>query len=85
MRNETDVVTLPAYWASALINGDFSSFETDARELEAYLTQVQLLESDGWQVVGIADEEPRFTWNYDRYGGTARGGDVVDYIVIRSL
>jgi hypothetical protein len=29
---EVDTVTLPAYWASALINGDFSGLESNEAE-----------------------------------------------------
>lgn len=37
----------------------------------------------GDAVVGTTDDEPRFTSSYSQYGGTARGGDVMDYIVHR--
>lgn len=92
---EVDTITAPAFWASALVNGDLSSFdsgtrEESERETAAYNAFVNRLAKDGWSVVDVArDEEtgeaqePRFTWSYALYGGTARGGDVVDYVVHR--
>jgi len=89
MSIEIDEVTGPAYWASALVNGDFSSLDDD--EESALLEWCDRLERDGWYVVDVArDEEgemiePRFIWRYDLYGGTARGGDVCDYVVHRQV
>ena len=94
MRLEVGTVTGPAYWASALINGDDSSFdimdEDDARrEREALHAWVDDLTRDGWYVVDVArdedggPEEPSFSWLYGLYGGTASGGDVLDYVVHR--
>ena len=48
---------------------------------------VDKLAKDGWQVIDIVtdeetgeSQEPRFTWSYKLHGGTAQGGDVVDYV-----
>lgn len=85
---ETDTVTLPACWASALVNGDTSSFSLDddggVAEIAAITATELELAADGWSVVDVADDaEPWFTWNYSAYGGLASGGDVLEYTVIR--
>jgi hypothetical protein len=80
-------VTLPAYWASALVNGDYSGLDDgEAAHVEKIISD---LASDGWYVVDVKRnddseaEEARFTWCYQLYNayGDARGGDVLDYIV----
>jgi hypothetical protein len=78
MTIESDVITGPAHWAIALIGGDESGLEADeAAKLNAWCEQIK-----PWYVVGIVeDQEPYFTWSYDLYGGDAKGGDVIDYIV----
>lgn len=93
MAIETSTVTLPAYWASALVNGDTSSFSLNddggAEELAAMNTQIDALASAGWRVVDVCRDEdgdaqdPRFTWSYAVHGGTASGGDVLDYVILR--
>jgi hypothetical protein len=76
---EVDLVTGPAFLASALVNGDTSGLSPKDLEclhrFEAKLGQ--------WYVVDVAAGEPRFTWSFDLYGGDARGGDVIDYVVHR--
>jgi hypothetical protein len=87
MSIEIDIVTLPAYYASAFINGDYSGL-TDSEENLVNLLVAGLAE-DGWEIVDVArDEEgnanePRFTWSYRLYGGDANGGEVLDYVVHR--
>jgi len=84
---EVDVITGPAVWASALTNGDLSGLD-DAEEaaLDAWVSGL-----GGWYVVDVVrdedgvGDEPRFTWSYDLYGGTAKGGDVIDYVVHRAV
>jgi len=79
---DVERVTGPAYWASYLVNGDDSGLEPEEKAA-----------ADAWQakiapyyVVDVArhedgeGEDPRFTWSYDLHGGTASGGDVIDYI-----
>ena len=80
---KVDTVTAPDYWASALINGDTSGMEDDEiAAMEAWLDEL-----DGWEVVDVVRnengeaDEPRFTWSYRLYGGTANGGSVLDYVV----
>lgn len=80
---EVDRVTLPAHWASALINGDVSGLDDD--EADQARMMMHKLATDGWQVVGTHDEEPRFTWNYQVHNPHSpyKGGDVMDFIVHR--
>ena len=85
MAIEVDEITAPACWASALVNRDRSGLtDNEERELNAALERWQ---AKGWRVVDVKrnedgeGEEPRFTWYYDMYGGTARGGDVIDYVI----
>lgn len=81
MAIEVDTVTLPAYWASALVNGDFSGLTPAERDaLHASLASLQ---ARGWYVVSTTEDDSRFTWSFRLYGGTADGGDVLDYIVHR--
>ncbi len=89
MTIETDTVTLPVYWASALVNGDYSGLEDDDAE-HCRLTERELAD-DGWEIVDVArdDEgeaqELRFTWHYrlyDRYA-SCQGGEVVDYVILK--
>ncbi len=89
MAIETDAVTLPSYWASALINGDTSGMDdTEITDMEAELAA---LSRDGWSVIDVARDddgeaqEPRFTWSFNLYGGNCAGGDVLDYTIIREV
>lgn len=83
---EVNTVTLPAYWASALVNGDFSGLdEVERQRCEHAITA---LHDDGWSVVSTADDsEPRFTWSYQMYDPEAdcQGGDVLDYVAHRQV
>lgn len=77
-----DTVTLPAYWASALVNNDWSGLT----EVETVMCRAAIarLAADGWSVVStVDDDEPRFTWSYQLYCPEAdcSGGDVLDYVV----
>ncbi len=85
MTVEHDTVTLPAYWASALVNGDYSSL----KDWEIEQLDKTVADLAPWYVVDIKRndegeaEDPRFTWNYslyNRYSGYS-GGEVLDYIV----
>ena len=77
-----ETVTLPEAWASALINGDISGL--DDREIDALDSWDRA--NPGVHIVDVARDadgegaEPRFTWSYDLYGGSARGGSVLDYV-----
>ena len=76
----TRKITGAAYWASAIINGDYSGL--DAREtkvLEDWLTREL---APGESIVDC-DEEPRFSWSYALHTGDKfSGGDVLDYTVM---
>lgn len=82
MAIEVDTVTAPDYWASYLVNGDHSGLESD----EKAACDVWQEGLGDWYVVDVARDEsgeaqePRFTWSYSLYGGTASGGSVVDYV-----
>ena len=80
MTIQVDTTTGPACWASYLINGDCSGLDPiEVRACDRWLRRLGT-----WYVVDVADDEPRFSWSYDLHGGTARGGDVVDYVIHRS-
>jgi len=78
--HETDVIELPACWASALINGDYSGLDEEAARC---MTKVAELAREGFSVVDCADEA-RFT-NYQLYDTEAErtGGDVLEYTILR--
>lgn len=88
-RFEVDTVTGPACWASALINGDDSSFSLDDDGGEAELAALEAwlapLTAEGWRVVGIVEDSERFSWSFALHGGTAQGGDVVDFEILREV
>lgn len=68
---ETDVIELPAYWARALINDDYSRLSE--QEAERCMRKAAA-QREGWSVVGC------FTWHYQLYdtGAEYFGGDVID-------
>lgn len=85
--SEFETITGPAFLASALVNGDTSGLSCTelCEDYPAFLRY-----AEGYEIVGIATDpdtgesmEPWFTWNYDLYGGTARGGNVIDYIAMK--
>jgi len=84
MTIEVDTVTLPSYWASALVNGDYSSLTT----LETARLEAELAKLAPWYVVDVARDdngeayEPRFTSLYDPDSGFT-GGEVMDYVIHR--
>lgn len=86
MTIETTIVTAPAYWASAFVNGDISGL--DDSEIRAFEEFNESLAD--WHIVDVARDddgesnEPRFTWSFALYGGTACGGEVLDYVAHRS-
>ena len=92
MSVEVSEVTLPAYYATAFVNGDFSGLENAAEV--AHVEKIMAdLASDGWEIVDVKrdedgePQEPRFTWVYQMYNGfgDARGGDVLDYVVVKQM
>jgi hypothetical protein len=70
-----------------LINGDTSAFSLDADGGEAEEAALSAwlvpLIAAGWRVVGVVEDSERFTWSYSLHGGTASGGDVCEYEIIR--
>ena len=74
---EVDTITGPNYWASYLVNGDASGLTAEEKAAcDAWQASIA-----PWYVVSTGDDqEPRFTWHFRLYGGTADGGDVIDYI-----
>jgi len=69
-------MAMPAYWSSYLINGDASGLEDGEDKIaDAYLEKNHVAE------VVDAPGEGYFSWSYDLHGGTARGGELLDYTV----
>lgn len=71
-------VTGPAYWASALVNGD-----------QGGLTVEEVIQINAWRkregikcVLGTKEDSERFTWAYRLYAPECDcdGGAVLDYI-----
>lgn len=78
MAIQTDTITLPSFWACALINGDETGMgDTEVAHMDAYLATAL----DGWYVVTDVEDSERFTWSYSLYGGDAQGGEVKDFII----
>lgn len=82
--NTVETIQLPTIYASALVNGDYSSFdpENDKEEIENINKIVSALAAQGLEIVDVA-EESHFTWHYRLFGGLAAGGDVSVYTAIR--
>ena len=89
---ETDTVTAPAYWASALVNGDESSFDysDDQADYDAYKDFCEYLAQSGWRVVDVVRDkdgngrDPRFTWNGTLHHSAYSGCEVIDYVIMRN-
>jgi len=84
MTIKTTTVTLPAFLASALVNGDETGLEpNDEKVLAQVLATLKADNLEVYDVVRDADgnaDEARFTWSYRLYGGDANGGDVLDFV-----
>ena len=72
---ETVERVLPAYWAPALINRDFTGFDTDYPDADDALDAITRFMSDFTELYGNCDpvdvsEEPYFVKGHDatRYG-----------------
>lgn len=76
-------VKAPAGWASALVNGDESSFDyyNDATDRADYERFCKWLESERLCVVSTVEDEPGFTWNLPH--SSYSGGDALTYICLR--
>ena len=81
---EQDTLTLPASWASYLINGDESGM-SDAAEVARMKAAEGDLENAGWRFASC-DDEPRFTHRYRLYdpGAECTAGDVLEYMILRT-
>lgn len=82
---ETDTITAPSHWASALINGDESSFDyyNDAEDRADYERFCAWLAEHRWEVVDC-EGEGYFKHSPHVPGvGTMLSGDVLDYTVLR--
>lgn len=78
MTIETETYTLPAYWASYLINGDHSGLEdSEIQEADSFMAS---LEADGWYCVD-ASQDSDFSYSND---ATDTGGDVAEFTFHRS-
>ena len=81
MSIQVDEVTLPAYWASALVNGDESGMnDEESAQLTAWYADNPTL-----RVVDVARDadgvafDPRFA--HDICDGSQLAGDILDYVV----
>ena len=79
---DTLKITLPAYWASYIINGDGSGLEPGEKEIADRAIKREC--GDEWTIIDCS-EEARFTWSYRLYNPEAdcEGGEVLDYTAIR--
>lgn len=84
MKIETDTVTAPSHWASALINGDESNFDyyADPEDRANYERFCAWLTANRWSVCDCG--ESYFAHQpYVPGVGTMLSGDVLDYTVYR--
>jgi len=73
----TATYTLPAYWASCLINGDSSGMEeNDMADCNAFLASIP-----GWHCASCSDES-HFAHRND--SGNNLAGDVLEFTFIKS-
>ena len=87
MEHEISTITLPAAWASAIINGDYSGLDYhDPAEAQRCRERVAELRGDGWDIVDCEDEA-HFTWSYRLAdpGADCYGGDVLEYAMVRRI
>ena len=67
--------TLPAFWASYLVNGDPSGMsDREIRACDAYMARCP------GSIVDVG--EPYFSWSFDLNGGDAKGGDLAEYTAL---
>lgn len=76
---ETDTIVLPAFLASALINGDVSGIEDSPDDMAMLRAVEGMLTRRGWSVVSC-EGEPYFA----RYPAwlSSLSGDVLEYTVL---
>jgi hypothetical protein len=76
-RRESDSITFPAYWASALINGDYSGMD-EAESAQCKRAEKKLA-LQGWSVVSVGDSY--FTNSYA--SDSPFSGDVADFTIVK--
>ena len=81
MKREFIEVSAPAHLASFLINGEADGVSAeDVQAVETWLEGLEIVDvargADGECV------EPYFSWAYGLHGGTAPGGELLDYIAM---
>ena len=76
---QVDIITLPASWASALINNDTSGLQQDELDYADYLTWKQTIKPSDMHVVNCEGEE-YFTRSLHLYCSSYQKGMAMDYI-----
>ena len=81
MKREFIKIAAPAHMASYLINGEVDGVsDEDIQAVATWLDGLEVIDvargADGWCM------EPYFSWAYGLHGGTAQGGELLDYIVL---
>lgn len=78
MKIETATEILPAFLATSLINGDFSSFDDEGRDMALYNKVVKYL--GDWRITDVSEE----TWfaSFEFLGFT---GEVAEYTLYREI
>ena len=81
MTTKTLTITLPAHWASYVINGDSSGLTLEERGVADRAINREC--GDKWSIVSC-NCVPQFTWSYRLYDPESDccGGEVLDYIAI---
>jgi len=72
----------PSYWASAIINGDYSGLEPDEQaQCRAWIAREC---GNEWTIVDCLEDTHRFTWSLWVHAPecNCKGGAVVDYVAI---
>lgn len=82
-RNITGVVTftLPAHWASYLINGDASGYDDDDLQAMDTLT-ADIIKHHGNAFFSAGDDEPSFTAYHDARHLGVLAADCIEYTII---
>lgn len=78
-----DVFTLPARFASAAINNDWSSSELTDEDHEDYFEFIKM--NSIFEFVDIIDEEPYFSWRNDFTSFNKRASSIVGDNVVRYI
>lgn len=76
MDDDVLLIQMPAAWASAIVNGDFSGLDRD--EADEVRQAIADISDMGYDIVGTTDDE-YFSWHPD-YGPP---GLVKDYIALK--